>query len=116
MDFNFREEERAVAELARKILGDLATDERKKELEAGDAPYDSDLWQALARSSLLGTAIPEAYGGVGLGLLPLCLLLQEIGRAVAPVPAFAALVLGALPLIGFRFLKSAKILNSLSSS
>ncbi len=90
-----------MAELARKILEDHATNERIKELEASEAPYDSKLWQALARSNLLGTAIPDAYGGADLGFMSLCLLLQEVGRTVAPVPVFPALVLGALPLAQF---------------
>ncbi len=101
MDFSFREDERAVAELAREILVDHATNERQKELEAAGAPFDAELWKALAQSNLLGTAIPEAHGGSELGFLALCLLLQEVGRAVAPVPVFPALVLGALPLTRF---------------
>jgi hypothetical protein len=101
MDFGFGEEEQAVAELARKILEDQATNERMKELEASAAPYDGALWQALAGSNLLGVAIPEAHGGSDLGFMALCLLLQAVGRSVAPVPAFPALVLGALPLAEF---------------
>ena len=101
MDFDFREEERSVADLARKILGDHATNERLRQHEAHDAPHDAALWQALAQANLLGTAIPEEFGGSDLGFLALCLLLQEVGRAVAPIPAFPALVLGALPLARF---------------
>jgi alkylation response protein AidB-like acyl-CoA dehydrogenase len=101
MDFSIREEEQAVVDLARKILEDHATNERLKALEASGEAYDSKLWQALAQSSLLGTAIPEAYGGADLGFMALCLLLQEVGRTVAPVPVFPALVLGALPLAQF---------------
>ena len=101
MDFSFEEEEQAVAELARKILEDQATNDRKKQLEASGEPYDAALWQALAQANLLGTAIPEAYGGSDLGFLSLCLLLQEVGRSVAPVPVFPSLVLGALPLAQF---------------
>jgi len=101
VDFSFREEEQAVAELARKILEDHATNERLKQLEASGAACDETLWQALAGSNLLGTAIPEAHGGSELGFLSLCLLLQEVGRTVAPVPVFPALVLGALPLARF---------------
>ncbi len=67
MDFDLREEQQAVVELARQILQDHATNERLKELEASQAAYDSALWQALAQSSLLGTAIAEDYGGAGLG-------------------------------------------------
>jgi alkylation response protein AidB-like acyl-CoA dehydrogenase len=101
VDFSFREEEQAVTELARTILGDHATNERMKELEASEAPYDATLWQTLARSNLLGTAIPTAYGGSELGFMALCLFLAEVGRSVAPIPAFPALVLGALPLARF---------------
>jgi alkylation response protein AidB-like acyl-CoA dehydrogenase len=101
MDFSTREEEQAVAELARTILEDQATNDRLKELEAGDAPYDDKLWQDLAQANLLGTAIPEAQGGSELGFMALCLLLQEVGRCVAPLPVFPSLVLGALPVSMF---------------
>lgn len=101
MDFSFREEEQAVVDLARKILEDRVTNDRLKELEAGSGAIDAALWKTLAESNLLGTAVPEAYGGSELGFLSLCLLLQEVGRTVAPVPVFPALVLGALPLAQF---------------
>lgn len=101
MDFTFREEEQAVADLARKILEDHATNERHKELEAGGAASDATLWQALSAANLLGTAIPEEHGGSDLGYLALCLLLHQAGRTVAPVPLYASLVLGALPLAEF---------------
>jgi hypothetical protein len=101
VDCDFREDERAVSELARKILEDHATNDRLRQHEATGAPWDAALWQALAQSNLLGTAIPDEHGGADLGFLALCLLLQEVGRAVAPVPAYPALVLGALPLARF---------------
>jgi alkylation response protein AidB-like acyl-CoA dehydrogenase len=101
VDFGFTEEQQAVAELARKILEDRATNERLKDCESSTAPFDVDLWEVLAESNLLGTAIPEELGGSGLGLLALGRLMQEVGRSVAPVPAFPALVLGALPVAGF---------------
>jgi acyl-CoA dehydrogenase len=101
MDFEFSEEERSVSELARKILGDLVTNERLKSLEADGTPIADDAWQALAEANLLGVAIPEAYGGMDLGFTALCLLCQEVGRTVAPVPVYGALVLGALPLSRF---------------
>jgi 3-oxocholest-4-en-26-oyl-CoA dehydrogenase beta subunit len=45
--------------------------------------------------------VPEEHGGSGLGLVELFVLLEEVGRAVAPVPAYATLVLGALPVAAF---------------
>jgi len=105
MDFEFNEEEKSVSELARKILVDLVTNERLKDLEAraagGLQDFDQETYQALAESNLLGVAIPEEHGGMDLGFAALCLLCQEVGRSVAPVPVYASLVLGALPLAQF---------------
>lgn len=101
MDFDFSEEERSVSELARKILEDLVTNERLKELDASSESFDAQSWKALAESNLLGVAIPEAYGGMDLGFTALALLCQEVGRCVAPIPVHASLVLGALPLAEF---------------
>lgn len=101
MDFQFQEDDVAAAQLARGILTDHATNERQKQLESSGATHDEKLWRALADASLLGVAIPEQHGGSGLGFLALGLLLQEVGRAVAKVPAYPALALGALPLTRF---------------
>jgi alkylation response protein AidB-like acyl-CoA dehydrogenase len=59
------------------------------------------MWEALAKADLLGIGLPESAGGGNLGFTALCLFLQEVGRAVAPVPALPTLVLGALPLVQF---------------
>ena len=40
----------------------------------------------LAKANLLGIALPESHGGLGFGFLDLCLVLQEVGRHVAPLP------------------------------
>jgi alkylation response protein AidB-like acyl-CoA dehydrogenase len=101
MDFEFSDEERSVSDLARRILGDLVSNERLKALEAEATPFDEAALAALAEANLLGVAIPEAYGGMDLGFTAPCLLCQEIGRSVAPLPVHASLVLGALPLAEF---------------
>jgi len=101
MDFSIGEEEGAVVELTRKILGDLATNERLKAFEASGKPFDEEIWRALADASLLGIAIPAEHGGADLGFLALSLFLREIGRTVAPVPAYASLAAGGLPLARF---------------
>lgn len=101
MDFSVSDDERAVADLARQILQDHTSNEQQKALEASGAPYDQKLWRALADADLLGTALPQEHHGAGLGFLALGLLLQEVGRAVARVPAYPALVLGALPIARF---------------
>jgi len=101
MDFAFTDEQSALREVARKILEAECTTARLQEVEASAERIDRRLWAELAKANLLGAALPEAHGGSGFGFFELCLLLEEIGRAVAPVPAWATLVLGALPIERF---------------
>jgi alkylation response protein AidB-like acyl-CoA dehydrogenase len=101
VDFAFSPEQEALRELARAIFADHLGPERLRALEAAGTWYDDACWQALARARLLGVAIPEAHGGSGLGLVELGLVLEEAGRAVAPLPLVPTLVLGALPLAAF---------------
>jgi hypothetical protein len=98
MDFRFSEDQLALRDLARAILAKEVTPERLRAAESSRDGVDRALWETLARANLLGLAVPESLGGSGLGLLELCLLLAEIGRAVAPVPALESLVLAGLPL------------------
>ena len=101
MDFTLDDDQVAISELAGRILTDQLTTERLKEIEAGDDWFARDTWAELARADLLGLAVPEAYGGGGYGMFELCLLLEQAGHAVAPLPLLATLVLGALPLAEF---------------
>jgi alkylation response protein AidB-like acyl-CoA dehydrogenase len=101
MNFALSDDQKALAELARKILSDKATHERTKAIEATPEGIDRELWKALADANLLGACLPEEFGGSGLSFFELCLLLEEVGRAVAPVPFFSAIALGALPLAEF---------------
>jgi alkylation response protein AidB-like acyl-CoA dehydrogenase len=98
MDFNFSEEQTALQELAREILDKEMNADLLKEIEAGSEWFAADLWSRLAEANLLGLAVPEEFGGMGFGILELCLLLREIGRVVAPLPALPTLVLGGLPI------------------
>src|SRR5688500_6543786 len=101
MDFTFTEDQESVRGLAAQIFEGQATVERVKETEAGEERVDRRLWSELAKANLLGLAVPEAYGGSGLGMTELCLVLEQQGRRVAPVPLLPTLVLGALPLAAF---------------
>jgi alkylation response protein AidB-like acyl-CoA dehydrogenase len=101
MDFNFSDDQNAIRELAYQIFTDRATDEFLLEFSRSGDTYDETLWQTLAEQGLLGVAIPEAAGGSGLGLIELCLVLEEQGRRIAPTPLFASLVLGGLPIAEF---------------
>jgi len=100
MDFTLNEAERELADLTRKILNGRLTPERMRAVEAGDG-FDRALWADLAAAGILSAALPEALDGAGLGLLAQCCVLTELGRAVAPMPYLASLVLGAGALARF---------------
>ena len=101
MDFAFREEQQNVRELAGTILEKEVDAARLRAAEESPDGVDDALWARLAEANLLGIAIPEEHGGLGFGFLEVCTLLEELGRCVAPVPALATLVLGALPVAAF---------------
>jgi len=98
MDFSFDETQKDIQTLAASIF-ERATPERIKQIEATDDGVDRELWSALADADLLGIALPAELGGSGQSVLELAVVLQEVGRRVAPVPllsyAFASLPLAA---------------------
>jgi hypothetical protein len=98
MDFAFTEEQEALRQLARKIFADHCTHEKLRAVEQSPEWFHRALWDDLAKANLLGIALPEDVGGSGLGFLELALLLEEQGRAVAPVPLWQTLALAALPI------------------
>ncbi len=101
MDFTFSDEQTMLRDLAREILEKEVGLDHLKQVEADPDAVSRPLWARLAEANLLGLAVPEALGGMGMDFLELCLLLQEIGRAVAPVPVLPTLLLGGLPIRRF---------------
>ena len=101
MDFSFSEEQDDLKGLATQILEGELSNERLKEVEGGADNFDRELWAKLAEAGVLGIAVPEAHGGGGYGFLETALVLEQVGRTVAPVPYYAAVVLGALPIAQF---------------
>jgi hypothetical protein len=83
VDFSLTESQQEIARLAGHLL-----DEGK-----------ADPWKELARAGLLALALPPELGGDGLGVLDTAVLLAEIGRRAAPVPALATLMTGVLPVV-----------------
>jgi alkylation response protein AidB-like acyl-CoA dehydrogenase len=101
MNFALSEEQQDVQALAAKILTQEATVDRLKAIEATQERFDNKLWQDLAKAGLLGVAVDETYGGMGFDFQTLCLLLEEVGKTVAPVPVVPVLATAALTLQQF---------------
>jgi len=98
MDFSFTEDQNSIRDLVKQVLTDIVTDDSLKALGKEGTWFHERAWKQLAESEMLGLAIPEEYGGAGMGLTELCILLQQVGRTVAPIPAIETLVSAALPL------------------
>ena len=101
MNFDFSESQEAVAALAEQVFSGSAGADRVTEVERSADRFDRELWSALAASDLLGVAIGEEHGGLGLGMIETALVLREQGRRVAPVPLWPTLVQGAMPVAEF---------------
>ena len=86
MNFDFSEDQKFVQKTARDYLTEHSDLVVCRAVLESEQPYDRTLWKGVAEMGWLGTAIPESYGGAGLGYLELVLIAEEIGRALAPIP------------------------------
>lgn len=97
MDILMTEEQEMVRQAARSFLEGECPPELVRRMEADPLGYDTSLWAKAADLGWQGISLPEAYGGSELPLTYLGIILQEVGRALAPIPlhstAVAALTL-----------------------
>jgi alkylation response protein AidB-like acyl-CoA dehydrogenase len=95
MNFDFSDDQKMLKDQARKFLDDKCTLADVRKILESDASHDDAVWQGLCELGFAGAAVPEAYGGLGLGALELCVLAEELGRCVAPVPFSSSIYLAA---------------------
>src|SRR5947199_2087204 len=95
MNFDFSDEQKQLRDEARKFLAEKCPPKAVRMVLDGKEPYDRGLWKGLAEMGFLGAAIPEEFGGAGAGHLELCVIAEEIGRALAPVPFSSTVYLAA---------------------
>ncbi|TWT01156.1 acyl-CoA dehydrogenase family protein [Reyranella sp. CPCC 100927] len=86
MNFDFSDDQKMLKDQVRKFLTDKCPTTVVRRVLNGDETHAAEVWAGMAELGLMGTAIPEAYGGTGLGALELCVIAEELGRACAPVP------------------------------
>ena len=87
MNLEFSEDQKFVQHSARDFLSKNAgLDVCRKVLESPTVSSDPTLWKGVAEMGWLGAAVPESFGGAGLGYLELVLIAEEIGRSLAPIP------------------------------
>src|SRR5438105_12611474 len=99
MNFDFSDEQKQLRDEARRYLREKCPPKAVRAVLDGNASYDRELWKGLADMGFLGVAIPEEFGGAGAGHLELCVIAEEMGRALAPVPFSSTVYLAAEALL-----------------
>ncbi len=117
MDFTYDEEQQALREAVRGLVGKSYSDFETRRRTVADEPgFDEKLWTRLAEMGVLGLPFDEAYGGMGAGPVEVGIVAQEIGRVLAPEPFLTSVVLagGVVALAGTEEQK-ASLLEALGS-
>ena len=97
MNFGFSEEQEHLRKTVRDVLTECAPMKRVREvMEDSDTSVDPALWQQMAQLGWLGLSFPESSGGADLSLIEQCIVLEELGRVLAPTPFLPTAIKDAL--------------------
>jgi alkylation response protein AidB-like acyl-CoA dehydrogenase len=99
MNFGFNEEQELLRSTARKFFENECPSTMVRTLMDTPEGMSRELWGKLGEQGWLGLIYPEAYDGMGLGLVDLTVLMEEMGRAVVPGPYFSTVLLGGLAIL-----------------
>jgi alkylation response protein AidB-like acyl-CoA dehydrogenase len=94
MEFGLNESQGILKESARKFFAGECPIAEVRRLMDTETAFDANLWAKLAEQGYTGIIFAEEFGGVGLGIVELILLMEEAGRALLPGPFFSTVVLG----------------------
>jgi alkylation response protein AidB-like acyl-CoA dehydrogenase len=86
VDFELTDEQVALQGELRRFLADRVTSEARRAVIEMPGAVDRDLWRALGGMGVFALTLPEADGGVGLGLADATIVAEELGRACVPGP------------------------------
>jgi alkylation response protein AidB-like acyl-CoA dehydrogenase len=101
MYFDLTDEQQAIKSTAHDFLASRFKSERIRELAASEDGFDAAGWGEMAELGWTGLAVPEEWGGQGLGIVELAVLFEEMGYALAPSPLFSSTIVAlALTLCG----------------
>ena len=86
MNLDFSNEQKEIQSEARKFLEKEGSLKRNRSVLDDKNSLDKELWEKIVAMGWTGIRIPEEYEGLGLGHLELCVVAEELGRSLAPVP------------------------------
>jgi len=90
------EDQRMLLDAARELLGVEAPLSRARALRDAGQALDHSLWQHLTDQGWAGVAVPEAHGGLGLGMVEAAAFMEVVGAHLAATPMVSALMVGPL--------------------
>lgn len=96
MDFDLSKPQKLLKHSAREFFARECKPERVRELMQTGTAHDDKLWQLIADQGWTGLIIPEEHGGLGLGLVEMAVVAEEMGRACLPGPFLSTLFAAAL--------------------
>jgi len=99
MEFSFTEEQKLIKNAARDFLEKECPSDLVRAMEEDERGYPPELWHKMAELGWLGLIFPGEYGGSGGGFLDFVVLLEEMGRYLAPVPFLETVILGGLSIL-----------------
>ena len=101
MYFDLTDEQQAIKSTASELLAARYKSERIRELAESEPGFEQSDWEEMAELGWPGLALPEEWGGQGLGIVELAVLFEEMGYALAPSPLLSSTIAGlALSLCG----------------
>jgi len=95
MDISFNQDQVEIANQARRFLENECPMAFVREMYDDERGFTDQLWAKMVEMGWMGLRIPEEYDGVGLGLMDLCIVSEEMGRVVLPGPYFSTVMLAA---------------------
>lgn len=102
MNFDYSEEQKFLKAEARRFLAAACPiGVVRAVLDDDGRAFDANLWHAVADMGWSGAAIPERWGGAGLGHVELCAIAEELGRVMAPIPFSSTVYILAEALLAF---------------
>jgi acyl-CoA dehydrogenase len=101
MNLDFSDDQKFLKEEARKFLEKEEALARNRSVLESNNKVDEDLWNKIVELGWTGIRIPEKYDGLGLGHLELCVVAEELGRFLAPVPFSSSVYLFTETIINF---------------
>jgi alkylation response protein AidB-like acyl-CoA dehydrogenase len=94
MYFDLTDEQQAIKSTAHDFLASRFKSERIREIAASESGFDEAGWKEMAELGWAGLALPEEWGGQGLGTVELAVLFEEMGYALAPSPLLSNTIAG----------------------